>query len=253
MSVYQRCKISVGAGRYWRSNDQIAQLADAFKSGRIRHQLERENDYITNPTRDGYRSLHLIYQYHSDRNPEYNGQRIEVQLRSRLQHAWATAVETVDFFTSQDLKSNLGRTDYARFFSLMGSWIADREESNPVPSTPDDMGIIIRELRELNDRLNMLNRLRAFRAVVPHLPQKTYKYHILDLDLENHTLRVTSFPDLEQASTRYANLEEDYRSNTHKDVLLASVHGASIQQAYPNYFADTGIIIDEINLALSQH
>ena len=125
------------------STRQVAQLARKFKSGSIRHELERENDYIARPTRDGYRSHHLIYRYYSDRNPQYNGQRIEIQIRSRLQHAWATAVETVDSFTSQELKVNLGRADYARFFALMGSWLANREGASPVPETPDDPGILV--------------------------------------------------------------------------------------------------------------
>ena len=42
----------------------------------------------------GYRGVHLIYRYNSDRKTEYNTLLIEMQLRSQLQHAWATAVET---------------------------------------------------------------------------------------------------------------------------------------------------------------
>lgn len=235
------------------TNDRVFRLARIFQSGRIRHELERENDYISRPTFDGYRSLHLIYQYFSDHNPQYNGQRIEVQLRSRLQHAWATAVETVDSFTNQGLKVNLGHAEYSRFFALMGSWIAYREMTNPVPNTPEDPAILVGELRELATQLNMVDRLKAFRASTTRFQQNPGKYHILDLDLIQRKVRVTSYADWGQASSRYNILEETYISEPQKDVLLASVHGASLRRAYPNYFADTGIFIRELTRALTGH
>ena len=233
------------------SNNQVVRLAANFKAGRIRHQLERANDYISNPTRNGYRSLHLIYRYYSDRNPQYDGQRIEIQLRSRLQHAWATAVETVDSFTSQGLKANLGEADYKRFFSLMGGWIAYREGTNPVPDTPESPDMLVMELRDLSTQLNMSDRLKAFRASATKLQQNKGRYHILDLDLGKRKVRVTSYRDWSHASSAYYELEEEYRLNPHQDVLLASVHGAGLRRAYPNYFADTEIFIRELTRALS--
>ena len=233
------------------STGRVARLADSFRSGRIRHRLERERNYVESPTADGYRSLHLIYQYYSDRNPQYDGQRIEVQLRSRLQHAWATAVETVDSFTAQGLKVNLGRPDYARFFALMGTWIAQRESTPPVPNTPNSVAELVSELRELSLQLNIVDRLRAFRASAPRLQQNTRRYHVLALDLQKRKVRVRSYNELSQASSVYAQLENEYRLDLGKDVLLASVHGASMRRAYPNYFADTGIFIREVTRALS--
>ena len=234
------------------SKNRVESLSSSFRSGRIRHQLERVNNYIISPTRDGYRSLHLIYQYNSDRNPQYNGQRIEIQLRTRLQHAWATAVETVDSFTSQGLKINLGRADYARFFSLMGAWIAHSEKTNPVPNTPSELDVLIKELRELSIHLNIEDRLKAFRASVKYLQPGGYKYHILDLDLHQKKVRITSYDELAKASTDYAQLEQEYRFEPHKDILLASVQGANMRRAYPNYFADTGIFLRELTRALNQ-
>ena len=45
-----------------------------FKNGNIKHKLKKINNYITNPKEDGYRSLHLVYEYFSDKNKkQYNG------------------------------------------------------------------------------------------------------------------------------------------------------------------------------------
>ena len=74
------------------------------------HEFVRKYDYIKTPKVDGYRSVHLVYRYRSQSAARsvYNGLRIELQIRSRYQHAWATAVETVSAFTGQALKSSVG-------------------------------------------------------------------------------------------------------------------------------------------------
>src|ERR1019366_9744121 len=95
-----------------------------------------EDDYVDHPKASGYRSYHLIYRYFSDKKATHNGLKIEVQIRSQLQHAWATAVETVGTFIQQALKSSQGEEDWLRFFALMGSAIAYREHGELVPDTP---------------------------------------------------------------------------------------------------------------------
>jgi len=47
-----------------------------------------------------------------------------MQIRSRVQHAWATAVETVDMFSGQALKSSHGDDKWLRFFAVAASEMA---------------------------------------------------------------------------------------------------------------------------------
>jgi ppGpp synthetase/RelA/SpoT-type nucleotidyltranferase len=76
--------------------DELVRIhQEAWDKAPSRHELHRCKDYIASPKLSGYRGVHLIYKFRSD-NPDraaHNGQRIEVQIRSRLQHVWATAVE----------------------------------------------------------------------------------------------------------------------------------------------------------------
>jgi ppGpp synthetase/RelA/SpoT-type nucleotidyltranferase len=65
----------------------------------------RRKDYIATPRESGYRGVHLIF---NDLFPVLKDVQIEVQIRSRLQHIFATAVETVGYFTEQSLKSSMG-------------------------------------------------------------------------------------------------------------------------------------------------
>ena len=80
-----------------------------YRKSDIKHELIRMDDYIREPKASGYRGIHLIYRYFSDKNTTYNDLKVEVQLRSTAQHLWATAVETVGTFTQQALKSSTGK------------------------------------------------------------------------------------------------------------------------------------------------
>ena len=115
---------------------QVRKIVANYEKSDIKHKVFQTDDYIDKPKESGYRGVHLIFKYFSDKNETYNGLKIEVQVRSNLQHAWATAVETTGTFIGQALKSSQGEADWLRFFCLMGSAIAIRENTNPVPDTP---------------------------------------------------------------------------------------------------------------------
>lgn len=78
-----------------RTNAMVGELTRAFQKSDLKHKLVGTDNYIEKPKQSGYRGVHLVYRYNSDKKTTYNGLNIEIQLRSQLQHAWATAVETV--------------------------------------------------------------------------------------------------------------------------------------------------------------
>ena len=123
----------------------VDELVAQYKVQYSTHRLDTQNDYIRSPKRSGYRGQHLIYCYANKRFPRFADMKVEIQFRTRLQHCWATAVETVDIFRSEGLKSSSGAPDWTRFFALMGSAIAIREQCRRVPHTPrDDKGLLRR-------------------------------------------------------------------------------------------------------------
>lgn len=81
----------------------------------------RFKDYIEHPKEDGYRGFHLVGLFNDSDNSKKN---IEIQLRTKLQHDWATALEIVDLFTGQALKSNQGEQDWKDFFRAIGEQFA---------------------------------------------------------------------------------------------------------------------------------
>lgn len=83
------------------------------------------DDYIKKPKDDGYRCLHMVGKFKNDVNKE---RKIELQIRTRLQHSWATTLEIIDIFTSQDLKSNQGLATYHKFLQQVSEQFAILEQ-----------------------------------------------------------------------------------------------------------------------------
>ena len=236
--------------------ENVEQVITAFKSSSIRHKLTHEDNYIKTPRDSGYRSRHLIYRYISDRSEIYNGLKIEIQIRTPLQHAWATAVETVDAFTQQALKSSRGRSDWERFFQLMGTWMAYRENTAPVPNTPTDTDALQKELKACAIELQVAKTLRGFSTaltVTQGKPVKGADYYLLSLDNVREKLRIARYKrgQLKQATEAYAKSERQIRGKEITDAVLVSVNSISnLKRAYPNYFADTTMFLEELDVAL---
>ena len=107
----------------------VRRLHDFYRDeSEMKHKFSKCDDYIKQPRLSGYRGIDLVHRFHSDKKAgePWNGLKIEMQLRSQYQHAWATAVETVGTFLGEALKSASGPDEWLRFFALMGSVISLR-------------------------------------------------------------------------------------------------------------------------------
>lgn len=102
----------------------VYEYAKEYENSKKRHIQKKVNDYIANPKKSGYRSLHIVYQYHSDKNVNYNkNMLVEIQFRTHLQHLWATSVETMDLFKQEAIKSGQGSNEVKKiFFVSIGSF-----------------------------------------------------------------------------------------------------------------------------------
>jgi hypothetical protein len=215
-------------------------------------------DYLKNPKPDGYRGIHVVGRYNAriDTKAPWNGQRIEIQIRTRLQHAFATAVETVTTFTRSPLKFGGGPDDWRRFFSLMGSAIAAREGTAFVPGTPTDRVELIRELGESVRELKVKQRLQSYADALKALPSrnlKDFKWLMLVLDVNANTIRVVGYSDRAEARKVLSELEQNPAIGSNLDVVLVGVKNArDLRAAYPNYYADTREFVNALDLALRE-
>jgi len=236
---------------------EVFLYADKYKNSRIRHKFVSSYDYISSPKISGYRSLHLVFEYQSDANDDYNkNMLIELQFRTHLQHLWATAVETMGLFTNQALKAGQGNEDIKRFFVLVSSLFALKEGSPVVSGTSTDPKELVTEINEINNRQHFLDMLSAIRVAVDHHSGTEFSrqgYYILILNYNTRRLRIKYFKpsQSEEANTTYAQIEGT-RAESQIDAVLVSVSSFKIlKAAYPNYFSDIGEFIDILKGYLS--
>jgi hypothetical protein len=220
----------------------VEQLSSKITNSRTRHILHKTDNYIDQPKDSGYRGIHLIYKYNGDKTA-YQDYFVEIQLRSKIQHAWATALEIVDTFTRQALKSSRGNKDWLNFFIYAAAQFA-KLERRPVGAIP--VGVDShKELMRLEKKLNVVARLNAFAVSADHIMQKQdgkTDYFLLELTDHARKIVVSQYPTsaFELATQHYLEKEKQAKVDTSYDVVLvaaSSMH--ALKGAYPNYFADS--------------
>jgi len=251
------CRAVVQSVSHVDSLVSVYEKARAKNPGRG-HEFLKKYDYIKSPKKDGYRSIHLVYKYRttSRRHRAWNGLRIEIQIRSRLQHIWATAVETVDAFTGQALKSNIGEESWKRFFALMGSMIALKESKPTIPGTPSVEAEIKNDLKALYEQERMEATLWGMSTAVEIIVAGKLgkaKLFLLDLNTREKKLSIRGYQEHEQpnALTESLKLEKKHRDNPEVQVVLVSVGSAqALKRAYPNYYLDLSSFMAQVNEAI---
>ncbi|MBU2477175.1 RelA/SpoT domain-containing protein [Candidatus Micrarchaeota archaeon] len=224
-----------------------------YLKGDLKHKRVGIKNYIDNPKDDGYRSIHAIYKFFSDKGKkEYNGLLVEIQIRSKLQHLWATAIETVDFFTRQAIKSNEGQEEWMDFFKLLSSAFAGIEKCPIVPNTPTNKKELYSMIKEKERELNVIAKMKGWAEGIRVFEEASkssvnLQYFLLELDVraieQNRSqINVTAYTkDSEQlAIADYLLSEKQNLGKKEHDVVLVGADNVSeLKKAYPNYFVDS--------------
>ena len=215
-----------------------------YIKGDLKHKRVNEKDYIAHPKTDGYRSIHLVYRYSSDKGKkDYNGLLVEVQIRSKLQHLWATAVETVDFFTSQAIKSNEGQKEWVTFFKLVSSAFAQFENCPRVPETPENKEELYSLIRQMEKELQVKTKMKHWTNTIRQFDQLNNKtksqFFLLELDTIQEKLTISSYSkrNEQKAISDYADAEKRIYGRREYDVVLVGADTTQdLKKDYPNYF-----------------
>ena len=220
-----------------------------YLKGHIKHNQVNEKDYMLIPKKDGYRSIHLIYRYNSDKKgkQDYNGLLVEVQIRSKLQHLWATAIEIVDFFTKQAIKSNEGQKEWINFFRLVSSAFAIIEKTPTIPGTPKNKKELYKQIKAQEEELNVIGVMEGWAHAVKVFQEVTEKkpdlqFFLLELNVEEGRLNIRGYTKEQEkiAITDYDKAEKGNQGKKAYDVVLVGADTSKdLRKAYPNYFVDS--------------
>lgn len=233
---------------------------DYLNNKNFPHELKRQRDYISEPKkRDGYRSIHLIYKYKNKKHPDWDGLLVEMQIRTKLQHSWATAVETMHNFEGKAIKTRQGQKSdekWTEFFSLVASVFAVIEKTPVVPKhknmTHEE---ILRAIREYEKELKVMEKLRAYPAALQVMWEQAKKshFHLIILNTAEKKVSVISFgrDEAKKANIEYEKVESQYAGNEAVEPVLVSTTEGSLKSAYSSFFADTKEFAENLGLVLS--
>ena len=232
----------------------VYRLKEAFDEAKVGHEQEEPKDYINNPKGDGYRSVHLIFKYRGKGDKSvYDGLRIEVQLRTQIQHAWATAVETVGLFRREAIKSGEGDQRWRDFFLRVSQAFAVLERHSRLRRLVANADLF-EMVRESARELDVVNRLRGYQQALTLVGQRQdATSYLLQLDLGEERLTVSGFSrnQVSLAQSEYAKAEK--RLGSSGDVVLVAAGSAkALKKAYPNYFADTSLFLKTLSRVIDR-
>lgn len=212
--------------------------------------IRKSHDYLTYPKTSGYRGSHLIVDVALPNSP-YGKLPVEIQLRTKLQHLWSTAVETFDICQKQGVKFDQAQSSAAaRAFALVSNLFA-RREGLPLPAeTPQDKRDTIEELKTIDQRINLFDQLRAYAnsvSIVAKEPDGATTApaacYLLSMMYADAFGIAEGFTSVEAALRRYTELEQ--RNQADDDaVLVITSSERDINCAFPNYTSNISEFLD---------
>lgn len=211
------------------------------------YKIIKFNDYVENPKDSGYRSIHYVYKY-SSKADKYNGLKIELQIRTKLQHNWATAVETAGAMTRTSLKSSQGDDKWLDFFKIVSSLFAIKENfpSLEIHKNSTEQELMVQSYLFCK-KLNIIETLKALRITAKVHEDRKFPegYYLLEIDIEKKTVSLEQYKkgQQEEATKKYLEIEKkiekEIGDSKNAVVLVSADSLKSLKKAYPSYFLDT--------------
>ncbi len=239
---------------------KIVRILKKSQYFRVESKKIRFKDYIQYPKEDGYRSYHMVGKFKGNDGINRN---IEIQLRTNIQHYWATAVEIVDLFTDQALKSNQGDVEWKNFFINVSEQFSVMDNIHLFKDlNPTDQGVKYLEAIKKKPallmsckvaqnycrQLDVFGKLEAFAGSLQviedrlHDAPKETGFVLIKINHASTKVMTKIFhaDNINEAEKEYIETEKEAASEGNFSVALVSTDAVGdIKIAYPNYFADS--------------
>ena len=236
----------IAGGRFVFSDVTVMRSAYSLLIQEPLNQLEivKTDDHVDEkPKTSGYRSVHIVYKYHSFNNEDWDGMKVEIQLRTKLQHSWAMAVETAGLVTNTAMKSGQGSDEWQEFFQIISCLFAMKEGTILIPSFCHETKVnLLKRLKKINDKNNFFDQLLALKLSVSAVEKRGYQGDIflLYIDFNSKKLRIVPFAKdkKDEANELYNRIETRINDKDNAAVLVSVSKYKELREAYPSYFLD---------------
>lgn len=213
--------------------NEVAAAAERIKQRTLPHyEVISESDYREHGRSDtGYRAWHLVL--------DRDGKKIEVQLRTLRQQAWAEAVERAANRSGFALKAGDGPTELIEFFRLASDAFHELDAGRALPAHRCEK---LRDLRPLVDKYLPPVDTKGLRPSAKIRRQRfrtRLNNWLIVYDWRNARFIAWSDlgPDTAAAAETYASFEERYEYNDGYEVVLVGADSTdTIKRTHAHYF-----------------
>lgn len=236
------------------TTEEVYELLALYKKSKSKHSMFSLDDYIEDPKKDGYRSIHLVYKL--KKTPSLF---LEIQLRSQLQHIWATGVEVFGTLKNSSFKSGQGSKKWLEFFSLLSSVFAIKE-NRPVLKQHRSLSKteLIHLLKNIIIELQVIDNLNVYTAVYKTFSKNSAKgrkghYSLILLNSRENTISLKTYStnQYDVAAKAYLDLEREHFNDKQINIVLVNTGDIKkLEESYPNYFMDTKILVRNLSLIM---
>lgn len=241
------------------TQEDLYKVRNSLRNARFKHTRVNDidrYDYIKSPKYTGYRGVHDVYEYCVLKEPSsnWNGLKIELQFRTRVQHAWATAVEVADLLTSSRIKFNDAAGRYIDYFRLASEILA-RTQEHQISCLPQmtnaDLFNFFNEIERETGLLRSLESLRETQGKGIPFRRNTLLIFRFDTEEGQEKLEVQTFDTVARAIEAYDTLEKQLGQSA-DIVFVRGENEESIRDAFRNYFSDARAFVDLMKSSLLQ-
>lgn len=227
-----------GCRLIFRNQDDLSEFRTSLHAANFKHRRRNADDkynYIIAPKETGYRGIHDIYEYdvNSESGKGSKGLYIELQYRTAIQHAWATAVEMIGVITNNHPKFQQGDKRYEDVMAYASEILARAHEGQTSchPTITDEEAV--EAFLKLDAELSLMEMLRKLNARASGGSE--YRNMIL-ISMPNQSLDIRPFRYGTDALRALFQLE---REDPTRDVVLVRADtSAEARIAFRNYFTD---------------
>lgn len=233
-----------GCRLIFKDTDSLYRFRNTFHKARFHHKRKNDldkYDYIKKPKDSGYRGIHDVYTYdvNSVSGQNLKGLLVEIQYRTGIQHAWATAVEVIGFITSSQPKFEKGDKRYQHAMALASEILARSYENMNGPFANMLDIDLVKEFLELEKTINLLNMLRGLNSANTSVTENRNAILIFS---DTGELEIKTYRSGPEALRALFELEKEEPG---KDIVLVKADTSEeVRFAFKNYFSDAQDFID---------
>lgn len=227
-----------GCRLIFRNVRDLYEFRDRFQRARFNHVRRNDldkYDYIKTPKATGYRGIHDVYEYdvQSDIGKALAGLYVEIQYRTLVQHAWATAVELIGFVTESQPKFQKGDKRYENAMALASEILARAFEDTTGPFSELSDRELVRRFLALDKEIRLLRTLRGLNAADKAV---TENRNAILMFSASGDLEVQTYRDATDAIRTLFELEKRHAD---RDIVLVRADTSDeVRLAFRNYFSD---------------